>query len=305
MKPTLSPQQIERRLRTLFPALPTTPFLRPLVEGEESQAFAFDAGGQPFIVRINPARAGFDKDAYAHRHFCTPNLRVPRIHHIGSIGAAHFACISQRLPGQTLQAADAATLAHSLGPTLAAWRAIGATDISSTTGYGPFDATGHAPFASWRDFLHSAIGWSDEEWRRLGESLAGSDVPALRDHLHARIDPLPETRSLLHGDFGSNNVLVHAQGPRRGAISGVLDWEDARYGDPLFDLAGAYFWRPWLRCMARFADYCEAQLAQLPGYRARIDCYQLWVGLRELHENLQAGNEEMAGWLARRVGEII
>ena len=300
MKPTLSPQQIERRLRTLFPALPTTLFLRPLAEGEESQAFAFDAGGQPLVVRINPARAGFDKDAYAHRHFCTPDLPVPRIHHIGSIDAKHVACISERLAGQTLQAADAATLAHSLGPTLAAWRAIGATDISSTTGYGPFDATGQAPFASWREFLHSAIDWPDAEWRRLEESLAGRDMLALRDRLHAQIDALPETRSLVHGDFGSNNVLTEG-----GAISGVLDWEAARYGDPLFDLAGAYFWRPWLRCMARFADHCEAQLAHLPGYRARIDCYQLWMGLSELHENLQAGDEEMARWLARRVGELV
>lgn len=37
---------------------------------------------------------------------------------------------------------------------------------------------------------------------------------------------------LLHGDFVKNNLLAH-----RGEIVGVLDWEDALIGDPLFELA--------------------------------------------------------------------
>jgi aminoglycoside phosphotransferase (APT) family kinase protein len=49
----------------------------------------------------------------------------------------------------------------------------------------------------------------------------------------ASIWPPPHlsTQVLLHGDFWPGNVLW-----RDGAVAGVLDWEDAAFGDPLADL---------------------------------------------------------------------
>ncbi|HEY7325543.1 MAG TPA: phosphotransferase [Streptosporangiaceae bacterium] len=49
----------------------------------------------------------------------------------------------------------------------------------------------------------------------------------------ASIWPPPEVNRpvLLHGDFWPGNVLW-----RHGAIAGVIDWEDATFGDPLADL---------------------------------------------------------------------
>jgi aminoglycoside 2''-phosphotransferase len=51
---------------------------------------------------------------------------------------------------------------------------------------------------------------------------------------------------LSHRDLGSYNILWD---PERGEPTGVLDWEDARLGDPAFDLVGLLpfgvaFWRP-------------------------------------------------------------
>lgn len=62
------------------------------------------------------------------------------------------------------------------------------------------------------------------------------DIPDM-DWLMAELPrrlPLGEDTSLLHGDFGLYNVIVHPSKPR---ILAVLDWEMATLGDPLIDLA--------------------------------------------------------------------
>lgn len=50
------------------------------------------------------------------------------------------------------------------------------------------------------------------------------------------LDALPE-RTLVHGDVGFDNLLAD-----EGGISAVLDWANAMYGDPLYDLAWLSFW---------------------------------------------------------------
>ncbi|SDK90739.1 Phosphotransferase enzyme family protein [Glycomyces sambucus] len=51
--------------------------------------------------------------------------------------------------------------------------------------------------------------------------------------------PAPPGTSLVHGDFGPNNVLVD---PETFTVTAVLDWEFSSYGDALTDLA----WCEWI-----------------------------------------------------------
>jgi hypothetical protein len=44
-------------------------------------------------------------------------------------------------------------------------------------------------------------------------------------------------RVLLHGDLGFTNLLADERG-----ITAVLDWANAMYGDPLYDLAWLSYW---------------------------------------------------------------
>ncbi|HEX2560772.1 phosphotransferase family protein [Phenylobacterium sp.] len=62
------------------------------------------------------------------------------------------------------------------------------------------------------------------------ESLGESEVRAALRRWPRPPSSNPDT--LLHGDFWPGNVLW-----RDGQISGVIDWEDAAIGDPLYDLA--------------------------------------------------------------------
>jgi len=59
------------------------------------------------------------------------------------------------------------------------------------------------------------------EWQPLKAHLQSTSVPGFSG-----------PPSLCHGDFWPENILW-----REGAIVGVLDWEDAAWGDPLSDLA--------------------------------------------------------------------
>jgi aminoglycoside phosphotransferase (APT) family kinase protein len=78
---------------------------------------------------------------------------------------------------------------------------------------------------------------------RARERLGGPIAERLIDLLSSdeeRLSALERERGLVHGDFGGRNLLVAASGAERGVISGVLDWETAAIGAPLWDV-GSFF----------------------------------------------------------------
>jgi len=74
-------------------------------------------------------------------------------------------------------------------------------------------------------------GWSDRP-SVLDESM---HEPAIRDAIEAA-GPLPQRNPdvLLHGDYWPGNLLW-----REGRLAAIIDWEDARVGDPLADLGNS------------------------------------------------------------------
>jgi aminoglycoside phosphotransferase (APT) family kinase protein len=64
---------------------------------------------------------------------------------------------------------------------------------------------------------------------------------AMREALQANWPPPQDTRAVvLHGDYWPGNVLW-----RGGRLTGIIDWEDAAFGDPLADLAIARLEIAW------------------------------------------------------------
>ena len=232
-KPTLPITAVQQFLHNSIASTATQ--LEPLPEGEESQAFRFIADGQAYVIRINPAIARFKKDHYAHHHFHGPFIPSPHIFAIGHIDENHAFCISEYLVGGTLQAADQQTLRRLLKPTLQTWSAISQTDISHTIGYGDVDHTGAGRFASWQAYLGSLFDARYYQWAEVATGVGAAELGRLLQPLQASIVCMPELRALVHGDFGANNLLTDGL-----TITGVLDWDCALYGDPLFDIATAY-----------------------------------------------------------------
>ena len=231
--------------------------LEPVQEGLESQAFASTLDGVACIARINPQITGFEKDRYAFEHFGGPSLPVPPVLALGWLDESHAYCVTRRAPGVTAEAPAVGSGEHIAAATFACWLAMGEVDISATTGFGPFDATGHAAATTWRSHLLEASRLSWDGLQRADASL----VEALSAQLEMLVDYCPEERRLIHRDFGDGNLIVDDD-----RVTGVIDWGEAGYGDPLYDIACGHFWGVWVPSLGAFACYADAQLAHLPQY---------------------------------------
>lgn len=289
-KPIVTQGEAETLLATLMPGAAG---LEPLAEGDDSRAFAFRRAGEALVLRLNRDGAGFDKDAFVQRRFAGPALPIPEILRVERREDGLVLCLSRRAPGTTLQDLDDAGLEAAVAPAASVLEAIGAADLAGTGGYGRFDAAGHGAQASWQAFLHEPLGWT-------GLPAADGTTGRILDRLAALARHCPEERRLVHGDFGSNNVLAEG-----GRITAVIDWSEALFGDPLYDVANILFWRPWLACMERQAAFLEARRRWPPEARDRLLCYQLRIGIDEIRQGASAGAAEDLAWAMRRCAAIL
>ncbi|TDO46044.1 phosphotransferase family enzyme [Kribbella sp. VKM Ac-2571] len=142
-----------------------------------------------------------------------------------------------------------------------------------------------------------SASWADRLWKVLD----GLDV--LPDGLAARVRAVVPgfveyvagvTPALLHGDLHLRHV--YAEGPE---LTGILDWGDATYGDPLFDLARLSMAGPEVTA-AFLAGYgvVDAPARTLSMYRA------LWSLIALQAEHAAGGDwiQPHLGTIAREIG---
>mgnify|MGYP000105976794 CR=1 FL=1 len=267
--------------------------LVPITEGEDSRAFRYNLGNERFVLRINRSADGFAKDAYASRHFSAPALPIPAVVAHGVLDDGNGFCISHMAEGVTLQDLPPQDLPPVLAPVANVLQAIAVSDIGSARGYGPFDASGNGRNASWTEFLSavSAYDWGSVTGDDQVADMAGRCAELARH--------CPDVRALVHADFGSNNVLTDGR-----RITGVIDWSEAMYGDPLYDIANILFWRPWLDCMEQQARYFEVHRPDLVRDKTVLACYQLRIGLQQVHESAVDGALDDMHWALQRCRAI-
>lgn len=289
-KPEFSAAALDRFLESAFPFRGP---LRQLTEGEESRAFAFDAGEEALVVRVNAKAEGFEMDRLIGAALSDCAIPVPDIVMLAPLETGSFACVSRRMPGDTLQAlpeggafefgnAVAQILDQLAGLDEAILHRLAASPLMATQ-------------ASWPDFVATVTRL---DWRQASTG-ARASIDRWTDLVAERIDKLPQSRGLMHGDFGSNNVLV-----QRGVVSGVLDWSEARIGDPLYDVANILFWRSWLDCMEQQCRYLEQREPWRLAERDTLGCYQLRIGLETLHGAFADGDARLIDWVILRCSAI-
>ncbi|MFE0015513.1 phosphotransferase family protein [Mesorhizobium sp. NPDC059054] len=295
MKPKLSPQAIASAVeRDLGPISSWT----SVSEGEESQAFGIRLADEDLILRINRLAEGFQKEAFCYRHFTSASLPIPQILSIGEVDG-HAYCVSRRAAGKTLQDLSPAELPSVVARVDEVMRAIAEAPLHGTEGFGRFDADGIGVHESWRGFLAAVADPQRYDWKGCEPAVSRSWIDR---HLHLLgflISQCPETRSLVHGDFGSNNVLTDSL-----AITGVIDWSEAMFGDPLYDVANIFFWRPWLACMEAQARFVEGHRLDIMSKEQALRCYQLRIGLQQVFECAMAGNTTDLLWAMARCDAI-
>lgn len=94
----------------------------------------------------------------------------------------------------------------------------------------------NAPFNDWRGVpLSDRRAVIDARLHQLGPEMAATMVCVEKIWLDALDAPIDVTRSWLHGDLHSQNVLVED-----GRITGIIDWGDLCQGDRATDLAATW-----------------------------------------------------------------
>jgi aminoglycoside phosphotransferase (APT) family kinase protein len=78
--------------------------------------------------------------------------------------------------------------------------------------------------------------------------------------------------TLLHGDFWSGNLLWRA-----GQLVAVIDWEDAKVGDPLADLAKARLELLWFHGEVAMRRFTESYLELTGRDRDNLAIWDLYV----------------------------
>ncbi|NLR67399.1 aminoglycoside phosphotransferase family protein [Chitinophaga varians] len=261
--------------------------MEPVPDGMESFAFRVVISGKKYVLRVNHQAEGFEKDDFANRHFAAPGLPVPEIEAIGLLENGVAWCLSAQAPGVTLQDLPEAYLTAVTAPVAAVMQAMAAAPLQGITGFGPFNSRGETRHTSWKTYLESICREEHYDWHAAGKRVPLKRIRPLQEQLLQQLQDIPETRQLVHGDFGSNNVLTDGH-----KITGVIDWSEAMIGDSLYDMANIFFWRTWLDCMEYQARYFETQ----PVDKARLDCYQLHIGLTEVYQTAIAGDMDDMDW---------
>lgn len=277
--------------------------------GVWSQAFAFRRAGSDYVIRFGAHGDDFARDRLAAA-FAGPALPVPAVLELGETEGGYCA-IAERVYGGYIDDVDAARLRSLLPALFAALDATRLADLSHTTGYGPWDASGNASFPSWRAALLDVAnnrpgdrihGW----WTRLAASTVGSaPFDAAYRRLQALAGDLPDLRCLIHSDLLQFNVLVEGE-----RITGVLDWGCAMTGDFLYDLAWLCFWQPWYPAWQGIDFVQEARRhyaaigLAVPGFEQRLLCCQLHIGLAGMAYQAYAGDWPNLAATAQRTLEL-
>lgn len=137
--------------------------------------------------------------------------------------AAHVVAVHRRLPGEPLLSLDGMNDAqkHELACDLALFlRALHALPCEILPTSAPTDS-----MAEWRDLF----GQVEAGVLPLIPQDVGASIAAQFDRFLAN-GPYP--RTIIHGDFGTGNILVHAD-----RVSGVIDFSECGVGDPAYDFA--------------------------------------------------------------------
>jgi hygromycin-B 4-O-kinase len=272
--------------------------LKRIADGELAQAFLFDLPDGPKVLRVRTGdNSGFLKDRFAHNHFNSTSIPVPKILEIGEIEDGLFYAVSERAPGKPLDKFTHAEMDKLMPELISTLDAIHATRPTGD-GAGNWDADGTGSFNSWRESVESNLHLDDDE--TTAAAFYDHDLAnGVREDINALLNFVPADLGLIHGDYGFNNALSDGN-----TITGVIDWDHSAYGDFLFDVAWLDFWVDKQGYAEAFKKHYVEQGREVSHFDERITCYKLLIGLGSLGffaRSRQAGKYEFAKQVIARI----
>ncbi|WP_179281288.1 phosphotransferase family protein [Paenibacillus sp. XY044] len=254
--------------------------IAPVGAGDWSAAYGFTLDGQDMVIRFGEHVEDFKKDQVMGT-FATPIMPVPEVTRIGETPEGFYA-VSRRVRGVHLDELEAGEMQLLLPGLLDALSELQRLDTASISESNGWRLGGHR--AGWGEELLSVAGPRDRlpGWReRLDSFPAESKIFDRGVSTLRRLAPrLPEYRGIAHCDLLNRNVLVD-----RGGLTGIIDWGNAIYGDPLYDIAWLLYWWSWypqwqeIDLQTILDRHWERQGGLPPQMEERLRCCLLHIGL--------------------------
>lgn len=230
------------------------------MDPERGRVFRAVRDGRPARLKLFEDERNFTAEVEALQILNRHGAPVPRLLDLERGGDGECAALTEWWSGRTLLEAGLPPSAAALGVLRQAGEALGRVhaapheeELAAATfwmrhGYGRWDEVVWGPFiqrrlAKWLELVRL----TDEELR-LG-------MDRCLEQVAARTAGVPEPRrwALLHCDFSSRNVMVGGDG----GVRGVIDFENASVGDPVYDLAKL----PWVDLSAGDGERVDAFVA--------------------------------------------
>ena len=235
---------LERLVRRHCPGFDGMRF-EPIRTGKFNTSFFVGAGGRDLVLRIAPSRETallfYERDMMRQEPDIHRQLRAHTSVPVAAILAyddshddvPHDYVLMERLPGVPLTEAPGAAMdrvLRTVGEHLAQTHAQRADTYGYIGAHRPME-----PQPSWSEAFALM-------WRQLVEDIAGVGcydrdeqrfvLELLDGYRDAFERPVPSC--LLHMDIWHQNILVD---PDSGAVTGIVDWDRALWGDPEIEFA--------------------------------------------------------------------
>jgi len=134
--------------------------------------------------------------------------------------------------------------------------------------------SGEHPWYPWDKILNIPI---------ISKGIVGASLSKLREMLASKVssnNSFPGSNySLLHTDFNQRNIFVN---PETSEVSGVIDWTEAMFGDPLYDFARLKLYKYHFQVTADFESLLQAELKLTTEESQLLDLYFMIIVLSYL-----------------------
>jgi hygromycin-B 4-O-kinase len=186
---------------------------------------------------------------------------------------------------------------------------ISKIDISDSKGYGWINPEANGGFETWESFLDFVYKEEPKElfygkWFDLFETtfLEKEKYEYYYSKMKDLYTYIPTYRSLIHGNYGYGNVFVH-----QNEVSAIIDWQDAAYGDYLFDFSKFIFWLSediQAVLIKSYIELLKQNSINTENYIHRINCYKFYLGLDALRFFAKTNNKENYNFVIGKISEI-
>lgn len=280
IRPALDAHEVRHILEACIGHSPQS--VKRISSGQISSTFECLANGESYIVQFNEPdmAAGLTIERRFSKRLSEAGIPLRQVICDGEHDELRWT-VTRKAVGERMTALTGEAYGGALPSVFDTLIALSAVDVTDTVGYGWMDENAMGGWETWEAHLsfvreEEPVGMFYGKWHGLFDTtfLERDRFDEYFREMTRLSEGLGAPRRLVHGGFGYDNVLIH-----EGQVSAVLDWQDARFGDPLLDVAYLDFWPSGFDLVDLYESHCGRKGLSHENYRHRIRCYKYYIGL--------------------------